>query len=104
MSDGRLLHDGLLAIAIMGGITFLIRAGGFWLMGHVHLTERRRRMLEALPGPIVAAVVLPIAANNGAAGMLAIGVAVAGMLLSGSTLAGVTAGIAAAALARHAGL
>jgi uncharacterized membrane protein len=104
MPDGKLLNDGVLAIAIMAGITFLIRAGGFWLMGCVQLTERLRRMLEALPGSIVAAVVLPIAAKSGAAGMLSVAAAVAGVLLSGSTLLGVTVGIAAAALARHAGL
>ena len=104
MGEAKLWQDGVLAIAIMGCLTFLIRVGGYWLMGYVQLTERKRRMLEALPGSIVAAVVLPIAANNGAAGLLAIGIAVAGMLLSGSTLVGVTAGIAAAALARYAGL
>jgi uncharacterized membrane protein len=63
-----------------------------------------RRMLEALPGSIVAAVVLPIAAKNGSAGVFALVAALAGMLASGSTLLGVMAGIAAAALARQAGL
>ena len=43
------------AILAMGAVTYSIRAGGFWLMGHVPLTARVRRMLEALPGTVVVA-------------------------------------------------
>jgi uncharacterized membrane protein len=94
----------LIAIAAMAIVSFLIRAGGFWLMGRVPLTPRVRRMLEALPGSIVAAAVLPIAAKTGAVTVLAIAVAVATMVLRGNALAGVAAGMASAVVARAAGL
>lgn len=92
------------AIAVMAATTLLIRAGGFWLMGHVPPTTRVRRMLEALPGSIVAAVVLPIAAKSGTAAILAVSAAVMVMIAWRSALLGVVAGIAAAALARSAGI
>ena len=33
------------AILAMAAATYLMRVGGFWLMGHVPLTARMRRML-----------------------------------------------------------
>ena len=50
----------LAAILAMALATYAMRAGGFWLMGHVPPSPRLRRMLEALPGSVVAATVLPI--------------------------------------------
>ena len=50
----------LAAILTMAAATYAMRAGGFWLMGHVPLTARVRRMLEALPGSVVVATVLPL--------------------------------------------
>ena len=94
----------VLALLAMGGATFLLRAGGFWLMGRVTLTPRVQRMLEALPGSIVAATVLPIVAKSGPAGFVAVAVALAVMILLRSELLAVAAGVAAAALARSAGI
>ena len=88
---------------MMAIVTFLIRAGGFWLMGRVPITARVRRMLEALPGAIVAAAVLPIAAKSGVPAFLAIGTAVIVMILHRGALVAVGAGILAAALARSIG-
>jgi branched chain amino acid efflux pump len=72
-------------------------------MGHVRLTTRVRRMLEALPGSIVAAAVLPIAARNGTAAILAVAAAAITMMACRSSLLAVVVGIAVAALARSAG-
>ena len=58
----------LIAIAAMAVATYPMRVGGFWLMGHVPLTPRLRRMLEALPGTVVVATVLPILVREGVAG------------------------------------
>ena len=58
------------AIAAMAGVTLALRLGGYWLMGHVKLTARVSRGLEALPGCIFIAVALPLAAGMGAAGLL----------------------------------
>ncbi|MCC7347743.1 MAG: AzlD domain-containing protein, partial [Variibacter sp.] len=44
----------------MAAVSHAIRLGGFWVMARVPLTPRLRRMLDALPGSVVAATVLPI--------------------------------------------
>lgn len=52
-------------LAAMAATTMLSRFAGFWMMGRVTLTPRIRRMLEALPGSVVAALVVPIAVKEG---------------------------------------
>lgn len=104
MSRPETFEFALAAIAVMAVVTFLIRAGGFWMMGHVRVTPRVRRMLEALPGSIVAAVVLPIAAKSGSAAVLAVAFAVVAMIVWRNTLLGVILGVAVAALARRTGM
>jgi uncharacterized membrane protein len=100
MSQLERYNLALAAIATMAVVTFLIRAGGFWMMGRVRLTARLRRMLEALPGSIVIAVVLPIATNSGTAAVIAVSAAIAAMIACRNTLLGVIVGVAAAAMAR----
>ena len=104
MSGPETFDLALAAIAVMAAVTFLIRAGGFWLMGHVRLTTRVRRMLEALPGSIVVAVVLPIAVKIGTAAVLAVAAAIVAMFAWRNTLLGVVVGVTVAALARRAGM
>jgi uncharacterized membrane protein len=88
------------AILAMGAVTYGFRAGGFWLMAHVPLTARVRRMLEALPGTVVVATVAPIAVREGAPALLAIAAAVAAMLIRRNDFLAVVVGMAVAALAR----
>ena len=92
------------AILAMAVATYAMRAGGFWLMGHVPLTARLRRMLEALPGSVVVAVVLPIVVRDGLAALLAIVAAGAVMLVRRNDLLAVIAGMSVAAAVRAAGL
>jgi uncharacterized membrane protein len=94
----------LLAILVMAIATMLMRIGGFWLMAHVPLTARVRRMLEALPGSIVVAIVLPIVAKSGPVAVLAIVAAAAVMFLRRNAFLAVAAGMMVAALARYAGI
>ena len=94
----------LAAIAAMAVATYAMRAGGFWLMGHVPPSPRLRRMLEALPGSVVAATVLPIVVRDGMTAMLAIAAAGAVMLVRRNDLLAVVTGMAVAALVRGAGL
>jgi uncharacterized membrane protein len=93
----------LAAIVAMAVATYAMRAGGFWLMGHVPLTRRVRRMLEALPGSVVVATVLPIIVRDGLAAALAISAAGAVMLIGRNDLLAVITGMAVAAAARAAG-
>lgn len=92
------------AIVAMAVATYLTRISGFWLMAHVPLTARLRRMLEALPGSVVAATVLPIVMKGGAPAGLAVAAALATMIVRRNEFLAVAVGIGAAAAARAAGL
>jgi uncharacterized membrane protein len=94
----------LLAILVMALVTCLMRAVGFKLMAYVPLTPRMRRMLDALPGSIVAAIVLPTIAKTGPAAALAVIVAVGVVLACRNELIAIAAGAAVAVLARTTGL
>ena len=94
----------LTAILAMAVATYAMRAGGFWLMGHVPLTRRVRKMLEALPGSVVVATVLPIIARDALAAALAIGAAGAVMLIARNDLLAVLTGMGVAAAVRAVGL
>jgi branched chain amino acid efflux pump len=94
----------LAAIAVMAVATYAMRAGGFWLMQHVPVTPRLRRMLEALPGSVVVATVLPIAVREGPVAALAIAAAGAVMLVFRNDLVAVVTGMAVAAAARAMGM
>lgn len=92
------------AILAMAAATYLMRAGGFWLMAHVPLTPRVRRMLEALPGSIVAATVVPLVARAGTAALIAIVAASAVMILRRNEFLAVAVGVGLAALLRAGGI
>jgi len=91
------------AILVMAVATYAMRAGGFWLMALVPLTPRLRRMIEALPGSVVVAAVLPFIVREGPIVALAIAVAGAVVLVTRKDLLAVLAGMAVAAAARAVG-
>jgi uncharacterized membrane protein len=74
------------------------------MMSYVRLTRRVRRMLEALPGAVIVATVLPIAAKGGLAATAAIAAAILAMTIRRNELLAIGAGVATAALIRAAGL
>ena len=84
------------AVLAMAAVTMALRLGGYWLMGHVRLTPRVARALEALPGSIFVATVLPIALRAGVAGIAATTAAVAAMLVFETELAALAAGLCVA--------
>ncbi|MET0867051.1 MAG: AzlD domain-containing protein [Pseudorhodoplanes sp.] len=64
------------AIAAMAAVTCFTRFAGFWMMGRMTLTPRIQRMLEALPGSVVAALIVPVIAKEGlSAGVAMVAVA-----------------------------
>lgn len=87
-------------IAAMAAVTYAIRAGGFWLMAYVPLTRRVRSVLNALPGSVVVAVILPLAVRGGAAAIFAVVAALVVMALRRNDLLAVVCGTGAAALVR----
>ena len=87
----------VIAIAAMALATYLCRVSGVVLMSRVRLTPAVQRALAALPGSIVAATVLPIAARSGpeaAAGILA---GIAAMALTRNEIFALGAGLGVAA-------
>ena len=94
----------LFALVVMAATTALMRVGGFWLMGRLPITPRVRRALEALPGSIVAAIVVPIVAQIGPVALLAVIAAAATMVFRRNELVAVAAGVGAAVIARAAGM
>lgn len=64
-------HGVYYVIAAMAAVTIFTRLAGFWMMGRVALTPRLLRMLEALPGSVVAALVVPVLLKEGLAAAVA---------------------------------
>ena len=85
-------------------VTYPMRVGGYWLMAHVPLTPRVRRVLEALPGAVIVATVLPILAREGVPAGVGIAAALISTLIRRNDFAALIAGVAAAAAARAMGL
>jgi branched chain amino acid efflux pump len=98
------LYGPFAGIVTMALATYLTRFAGYWLMGHVPVTLRVRRMLETLPGAIVVATVAPLVAKAGTPGMIGIGVTLASMFLKRNEFLAVALGLTSIALARAFGL
>lgn len=101
--SGPEVYPVLLAILGMTAVTYLMRVGGFWLMGRVPLTPRIRRMLDALPGAVVCATIVPLVIKNGLPAGLGLIAVVAILALRGHEFLAVFAGVGLVALARAGG-
>ena len=78
-----MLELGTLTVGVILGmavLTYITKAGGLWLLGHVDIGDRTEAALEALPGAIIVAIVAPELASGGpaewAAAAVAAGVAI----------------------------
>ena len=94
------LYGVWIAIAAMAVVTYAIRAGGFWLMGYVPLTQRVRSILNALPGSVIAAIIVPLAVRGGTAATAAVVTALVVMAFRRNDLLAVVCGMGAAVLVR----
>ena len=92
------------AILAMAAATVFCRYLGYLMMGWIPLTPRVEGALEALPGSIVAATVVPLAIQSGPAAIAGVVASVLTARLLGSELAAIAAGMAVAAGARAFGL
>ena len=100
-----LVHgDVMLAIVAMTIVTLSLRLGGYFMMSYVTVTPRVRRMLDALPGSVIAAAVLPVALQGGFVAIAAVALAMFAMYLSRSDIVAIVVGVGAAALLRAIGL
>jgi uncharacterized membrane protein len=99
-----LVHgDVILAILLMTAVTVSLRLGGYFMMSYVTVTPRVRRMLNALPGSVIVAAVLPVAVQGGFVAIAAVLVAMVAMAMTHRDFVAVVAGSATAALLRVAG-
>lgn len=89
-----------LAIVAMTLATYLCRVSGVVLMSFVRLTPGVERALAALPGSIVAATVIPLAARSGLDAVAGIAAGLVAMVLSRNELVALLAGLAVAAAIR----
>lgn len=95
--DSLMTQGAWLAIGMMVIMTLLAKTMGFWILGRVPLTARVRRGLEALPGGVILATIVPITLDSGTAGLLGISVATAVMALTKKDWLAVALGLAAVA-------
>jgi uncharacterized membrane protein len=104
--DGVLAGPWGAALAIVGmmAATFCCRASGFVLMSRVRLTPRIERALRALPGSIVIATVVPIAAHGGSSAALGLGATLLTMSMVRLELVAIIAGLSTVAATRALGL
>ena len=91
-------------IAAMTIVVYFTRAAGFWLIGRFTIGPRLRRMLDALPGAVIAATITPLMVHGGVSALAAVAAALVAVVTIRNDFAAVVAGVAVAALARGAGL
>lgn len=94
----------VLALCCMAVATYSCRLGGVWLMDHLPPTPRLRRALQALPGSIIVATVVPLGIMGGAAAVIALGVSMLVMFKLRRDVLALVAGMVTAALLRRMGL
>ena len=66
--------EALVAILLMGIVTYALRAGGFWVMGRVEISPRMEAALAYLPGSVITALVFPSTIEAGFPGIGAVAV------------------------------
>lgn len=92
--------DVVLAIAILGVVSYACRFGGFFLMRYVAVTPRVEAWLRAMPIALVGAIVGPVAVNGGVPEWIGLAAAVGLMRLTGNEFVSAILAVAAVALAR----
>ena len=93
-----------LVILAMAAVTYFCRASGALLISRVRITPRVERALRALPGSIVVATVLPIAAQSGLPAFAGLSASLTMMSVTRNELAALVAGLTAIVAARAVGL
>jgi uncharacterized membrane protein len=94
----------LSVLALFASITYACRIAGFIMMRHVPFTPAVRHGLEALPGSVMAAVIVPGVMTAGLPGLIGVSGALLTMYLTKRDIAAMVIGCAAVAFARAVGL
>jgi len=91
-------------VAAMAAAVVLCRLGGYWLIGRFTIGPRLRKMLNALPGAVIASTIAPILVTGGVSAWLALALAALTMIVVRNDFAALAAGVVVAAVARASGL
>jgi len=91
-------------LGLMMVVVYVTRIAGYWLIGRLVIGPRLRRMLNALPGAIIAATVAPALVQGGLRAVLALGATLVVMIVVRKDFPAVLAGVAVAAAAFAYGL
>jgi uncharacterized membrane protein len=94
----------IVVITLMTLVVYLTRITGYWLIGRFVIGPQLRRMLDSLPGAIIAATVAPSLVNGGPRAILALAATLTVMIVIRKDFAAVVAGAAVAAAAFAYGL
>jgi uncharacterized membrane protein len=92
--------EAIVAILLMGIVTYALRAGGYWLMGRVTISPRMEAALAYLPGAVITALVVPSALEAGVPGVIGVGVIAMVMWKRPSLLLAMVAGMGTVVLLR----
>jgi uncharacterized membrane protein len=96
------LHaEALVAILLMGIVTYALRAGGYWLMGRVTISSRMEAALAYLPGAVITALVVPSAIEAGLPGIVGVAAIALVMWKRPNLLLALIAGIGTVVLLRQ---
>ena len=91
-------------LVLMTIVVYLTRIGGYWLIGRFVIGPRLRRMLNALPGAIIAATVTPALVQGGPRAILALTATLLVMIIVRKDFFAVVTGVAVGAAAFAYGL
>lgn len=94
----------VIALVSMACATYLCRLGGVWLMDHLPPTPPLRRALNALPGSIIVATVVPLGVMGGPEALIALAVAMLVMFKFRRDVLALAAGMVTVTLLRKLGL
>jgi uncharacterized membrane protein len=100
-------HDplGFTAMLVAMSIAVIIcRLGGYWLLGRFTIDDRLRKILNALPGAVIASTIAPILVTGGVSAWAALVGAAVTMVAIRNDFAALVVGVAIAAGARATGL
>jgi uncharacterized membrane protein len=92
--------EALVAILLMGIVTYALRAGGYWLMGRVTISPRMEGALAYLPGAVITALVVPSALEAGFPGIVGVGAIAIVMWKKPNLLLALVAGMGTVVLVR----
>jgi uncharacterized membrane protein len=99
-------RDPLGFIAMLAAIAAAVtvcRIGGYWLIGRFTIGTRVRKILNALPGAVIASTIAPILFTGGVSAWVALLAAALTMIAARNDFAALAAGVAVAAGVRAAG-